>query len=78
MTTRHFAALMGFAFVAAWIALNLGDALLCAIGAGAFYALAAVLEGDIDLGELQARVTRQPPGRGRTSSTSAIRRTRVQ
>jgi hypothetical protein len=47
-------------------------------GAGAFYALAAVLEGDIDLGELQARVTRQPPGRHRTPPATAIRRTRVQ
>jgi hypothetical protein len=78
MTTRHFAALMGFAFVAAWIALGFGDALLCVIGAGACYAIAAVREGDIDLGELQARVTRQPPGRGRTAPTRAIRRTRVQ
>jgi hypothetical protein len=78
MTTRHFAALIGFAFVAAWISLNFGDALLCVAGAGAFYALAAVLEGDIDLGELQARVTRQPPGRRRTPPATAIRRTRVQ
>jgi hypothetical protein len=57
MTNRHFAALMGFAFVAAWVALNFGYALLCLLGAGVFYALAAVLEGDIDLGELQSRVT---------------------
>jgi hypothetical protein len=28
--------------------------------------------------ELQARVTRQPPARGRTTQTTAIRRTRVQ
>ena len=58
MTNRHFAALLGFAFVAAWIALNLGYAVLCLLGTGAFYAIAAVLEGDIDLGELQSRVTR--------------------
>jgi hypothetical protein len=57
MTDRHFAALMGFAFVAAWVALNFGYALLCLIGAGVFYAFVAVLEGDIDLGELQSRVT---------------------
>jgi hypothetical protein len=57
MTDRHFAALMGFAFVAAWVTLNFGYALLCLFGAGVFYALAAVLEGDIDLGELQSRVT---------------------
>jgi hypothetical protein len=57
MTNRHFAALMGFAFVAAWVALSFGYALLCLVGAGAFYALAAIMEGDIDLGELQSRIT---------------------
>jgi hypothetical protein len=57
MNTRHLAALLGFAFVAAWIALGFGYALLCLIGASVFYALAAVLEGDIDLGELQSRLT---------------------
>lgn len=59
MTVRHFAALIGFAFVAVWIATNLGYALLCLIGAAFFYAVAAVLEGDIDLGELQSRVTQR-------------------
>jgi hypothetical protein len=78
MTTRHFAALIGFAFVAAWIVLSFGYALLCLIGAGAFYAFAAVLEGEIDLGELQARVTQQPRGRNRTAPTTAVPRTRVQ
>jgi hypothetical protein len=77
MTTRHFAALMGFAFVAAWIALNLGYALLCLIGAGAFYALAAVLEGDIDLGELQSRVTQRQSGFDRPAGTTGTRRSRV-
>jgi len=78
MNTRQLAALLGFAFVAAWIALNFGYALLCLIGAGAFYALAAVLEGDIDLGELQSRVTQQPSEVPRTPGTSAPRRPRVQ
>lgn len=80
MTTRHFAALLGFAFVAAWVALNLGYALLCLIGAGAFYAVAAVLEGDIDLGELQSRITQQPSRADRMpgASTRTIRRPRVQ
>jgi hypothetical protein len=78
MTTRQFAALIGFAFVAVWIASNVGYAVLCVIGAGVFYAFAAVLEGDIDLGELQARVA-QPPGRDRTPRrTSPVRRARVQ
>lgn len=78
MNTRHLAALLGFGFVAAWIALNFGYALLCLIGAGAFYSLAAVLEGDIDLGELQSRVTQRPSRAEPSPGASAIRRTRVQ
>jgi hypothetical protein len=79
MTTRQFAALIGFAFVAVWIASNVGYALLCVIGAGVFYAFAAVVEGDIDLGELQARVTPPPPGRERVGRrTGPVRRARVQ
>jgi len=78
MSTRHLAALLGFAFVATWIALNFGYALLCMLGAGAFYAIASVLEGDIDLGELQARVTQRPAGGDRTTATSGARRPRVQ
>jgi len=78
MNTRHLAALLGFAFVAAWIALNFGYALLCLIGAGAFYALAAVIEGDIDLGELQSRVSQRPSGSDRAPGASGIRRSRVQ
>jgi hypothetical protein len=77
MTTRHFAALIGFAFVAAWIALSFGYALLCLIGAGAFYALAAVLEGDIDLGELQARAMQRRSDLGRAPGATGIRRSRV-
>jgi hypothetical protein len=61
MTTKHFLGLLGFAFVAAWIAFNFGYALLCLVGAGAFYAIAAVLEGELDLGEVQQRL-RSPSG----------------
>jgi hypothetical protein len=78
MNHRHLAALLGFAFVAAWVALNFGYALLCLIGAGVFYALAAVFEGDIDLGELQSRVTQRPAAPARPSRPSTARRTRVQ
>lgn len=78
MTDRHFAALIGFAFVAAWVALNFGYALLCLIGAGVFYAVAAVLEGDIDLGELQSRVTQRPLDPDRPPGAGTIRRPRVQ
>ena len=78
MTTRPLAALLGFAFVAAWIALNFGYALLCLLGAAAFYAVAAVLENDIDLGALQARVTQRQSASDHAARTSAPRRTRVQ
>lgn len=55
MTVKQFAALLGFAFAAAWIAFNFGYALLCLVGAGVFYAIAALLQGELDLGDVQAR-----------------------
>jgi len=57
MTPPQFAALLGFLFVAAWAALGLGDAVLCLVGAAAFYLASAVLRGELDLGELQQRAT---------------------
>lgn len=59
---RHLAALLGFAFVAAWIGFNFGYALLCLLGAGAFYGLAGVLSGSLDLGALQERISGRPAG----------------
>lgn len=56
MTTKHFLAVLGFAFVAAWIGFNFGYAILCLLGAGVFYAAAAVAEGSLDLGEIQQRL----------------------
>jgi hypothetical protein len=55
---KYYLGLLGFLFVAAWIAFNFGDAILCLVGAGAFYALGSVLEGEVDLGEMQARMQR--------------------
>jgi hypothetical protein len=52
---KQFAALLGFAFVAAWIAFGFGDAILCLLGAGVFAAIAAVAQGELDLGEMQSR-----------------------
>ena len=68
MTPRQFAALLGFLFTAAWI--GFGEAILCLVGAGVFtgllYAGESFLRGDIDLGELQTRLTNRPnAGRGR-------------
>ena len=55
---KYYLGLLGFLFVAAWIALSFGDAVLCLIGAIGFYAIGAVLEGDVDLGEMQTRMQR--------------------
>ncbi len=55
-TSKLLAALLGFAFVAAWIGFGLGYAVLCLVGAAACYAGASYLEGDLDLGELQGRM----------------------
>jgi hypothetical protein len=62
MNAQQLAGLIGFLFVAAWIAFGFGDAILCLIGAGVFYAATAVYHGDLDLVELQQRA-RQPRGR---------------
>ena len=59
MNAQRFAALLGFLFVAAWIAFDFGDAILCLLGAGLFYAATAYYLGELDLGELQQRA-RQP------------------
>ena len=57
ITAKHLIAVLGFAFVAAWIGWNFGSALLCLVGAAVFYIGAGLFEGEIDLGELQARLT---------------------
>jgi hypothetical protein len=60
---RHLAGMAGFAFVAAWIGFNFGEALLCLLGAVLFWLAAGVLEGKIDLGQLQGRLSgeQDPP-----------------
>jgi hypothetical protein len=60
MTQKHFAAMLGFAFVAAWIGFNFGYAILCLVGAALFYAAASFLQGELDLGELQDRLRTSP------------------
>ena len=55
---KYYLGLLGFLFVAAWITLDFGDAILCLVGAIVFYAVGSVLEGEIDLGEMQARMQR--------------------
>jgi hypothetical protein len=60
---RQLAAAAGFAFVAAWIAFNFGEALLCLLGAAVFWLVAGVLEGKVDLAALQSRLSadEEPP-----------------
>ena len=62
MNAKQLAGLLGFLFVAAWIAFGFGDAILCLIGAGVFYIATALYQGELDLAELQRRA-RQPRGR---------------
>jgi hypothetical protein len=65
MTDRQFAALLGFAFVAAWAGFNLGIALLCLLGAAAGWLALGVRDGSIDLGEVQERFSSSTrPDRG--------------
>jgi hypothetical protein len=75
---RPIAAVVGFAFVAAWVAFGFGDAVLCLLGAVVFWTLAGVLQGNLDLGELQARVTnRGEDGLGAEPAPRPVRKTRV-
>jgi hypothetical protein len=62
MNIKQFLGLLGFLFVAAWIAFNFGYAILCLVGAGVFYAAGAVLQGELDLGEVQSRFQRSQSG----------------
>lgn len=73
---RGIAALIGFAFVAAWIGFGFGEAVLCLLGAAVLWAVVGVIEGELDLGEVQDRLTRRdqdppqtdPPARPRGRS----------
>ncbi len=58
ITVKHYLGLLGFLFVAAWIGFDFGRAVLCLVGAVIFYLIGEVLQGELDLGEMQARVRR--------------------
>lgn len=64
ITLKHYLGLLGFLFVAAWIAFDFGRAVLCLVGAAVFYLIGEVVQGELDLGEMQARI-RRPPGSSR-------------
>ena len=55
MTSQQFSALLGFLFVAAWVAFGFGDAFLCLIGAVIFWLATAFYRGELDLAALQER-----------------------
>lgn len=55
MSRQQFATLLGFAFAAVWVAGDLGDAVLCLIGAAAFWAVDAYLRGELDSDRLLGR-----------------------
>ena len=60
ITLKHYLGLLGFLFVAAWIAFDFGRAVLCLVGAVVFYLIGEVVQGELDLGEIQARIRRPP------------------
>ena len=60
ITLKHYLGLLGFLFVAAWIGFDFGSAVLCLVGAVAFYLIGEVVQGELDLGEMQARIRRPP------------------
>lgn len=59
ISSKHIAAVLGFAFVAMWIAVDFGAAVLCLVGAAVFWAVAAFLRGELDLAEIQNRFGRR-------------------
>jgi len=57
MTSPQFAALLGFLFVAAWVAFGFGNAVLCLLGAGLFMLASAFYRGELDLAAIQERAS---------------------
>ncbi len=71
ISTKQFAAVLGFAFVGVWIAAGFGDAVLCLLGAGIAYAAVAFYQGDLDLDEVQSRLRGEGSGSGGGGSAGA-------
>lgn len=72
MEASQFAAILAFAFVAAWIGFGLGEAVLCLLGAGLAYGAVLVARGEVDLGEVQDRL-RPPAGAPSRSPRARVR-----
>jgi hypothetical protein len=76
INVKHLAALLGFLFVAMWILTNFGYAVLCLLGAGLFYAAAAFMQGDLDIGEVQSRLGVGGPGQPSAGTAARSRMAR--
>jgi len=57
MSLKQYLGLAGFAFVALWIATDFGKAVLGLLVLFGFSVIGAALEGELDLGDLQHRVS---------------------
>jgi uncharacterized membrane protein (Fun14 family) len=57
MKPTQFAALLGFLFVAVWATQNFANAILCLIGAAIFYLAYALYQGELNLDDLQQRMS---------------------
>jgi len=75
MDQNQFFALLGFGVVAAWIGFGFGSAVLCLLGAALFWAVAAIASGELELAEVQDRLSRQ--GSPHRPAPSPRTRTRV-
>lgn len=71
MSDQHFAALLGFLFVAAWAGLGFGEAILSLAGAGVFYGIARFASGDLDVDDVRGRVEGARAGFGRPSQSAS-------
>ena len=69
MNDQRFAALLGFAFAAAWVGFGFGEAVLCLVGAAAFYAVARFMAGELEMGDVRERVEGARSGFRRPRST---------
>lgn len=56
MDTEHFAALLGFGFVAVWAGVGFGSALLCLAAAAVCYVAVRSVGGGLDVADLRSRV----------------------
>lgn len=63
MNRQQFAALIGFLFIAVWIAHGFGNAVLCLVGAAVFWGALAFYRGELSMADLQSRF---PPRSGQS------------